>query len=189
GAVAFVLAPTLARLLLPVPAATECPRCRYALAGAGGGRCPECGLPVGEAYIASAVDPGERRRRARSRLLDEITPAVFLLGGLWSVILSGVIILSMTRSMGVAGFVMGAVISGPILLSHLLALRLGAGRAPAAAAASPPTSTPAAAASMAPPTSRPTSQPTTATTPTALPNATHANPPATPTTPILPQGG
>ena len=126
GALVFVLAPVLSRVLLPVPPATECPRCRYALAGAGGGRCPECGLPVGEAFIGSAIDPGDRRRRARSRLLDEIAPATFLLGAVWSVILAGVILVSMTAQMGFGGFVVAALVSGPILASQMLALRLGA---------------------------------------------------------------
>jgi hypothetical protein len=148
GALVFVLAPVLSCVLLPVPPATECPRCRYALAGAGGGRCPECGLPVGEAFIGSAIDPGDRRRRARSRLLDEITPAAVLLGGLWSLVLAALIVVSVTRELGIAGFVMGAMLSAPIVLSHMLALRLGArgGRADVAAgdrASEAPAATPA----------------------------------------------
>jgi MFS family permease len=126
GILVFVLAPSLARALLPVPVATECPRCRYVLAGAGGDRCPECGLPVGDAFIRSALAPGGRARRRRSRTLDEISPAMFLLGAFWSVIVAALLLLALTARMGVSGLLIGAVGAAPIILSQMLALRLGA---------------------------------------------------------------
>jgi hypothetical protein len=89
-------------------------------------RCPECGLPVGDAFIRSALAPGGRARRRRSRTLDEISPAMFLLGAFWSVIVAALLLLALTARMGVSGLLIGAVGAAPIILSQMLALRLGA---------------------------------------------------------------
>lgn len=127
GIAIFALAPPLARMLLPVPVATECPRCRYSLAGAGGDRCPECGLPVGAAFIIASLPHTGRRRGRRSRLLDEISSAAILLGAAWSVLLAVIAAIVLTAVLGVVGFLIGIVAAAPILASQLLALRLGIG--------------------------------------------------------------
>ena len=47
----------LARVLVPLPTGC-CPRCEYDLTGLTRAQCPECGLPVPEAFVSQPTSPG-----------------------------------------------------------------------------------------------------------------------------------
>ena len=126
GPIILALAPLLVRLLLPVPASTECPRCRYPMAGASGGRCPECGLEVGDAYIAGATSGAGRRPGRWARLLDESAPSLALLGCAWTAVLALLALVGFGASLGPLGVFIWLIVAAPVLISQAVGLRLAA---------------------------------------------------------------